>query len=102
DESSEHLLEASSRVLGGKLGDLRLFPDDQCELGNEVGHQPTVRAVRLEQSVSPRRQVSIALRQKAPCETLRSLCEGRMWNVALRLLALARSDHVTLRYKHPL
>jgi len=47
DEPPKHQLEAPLRVLERKLRDRWLFSDDQLELGDDVDHEPSIRAQRL-------------------------------------------------------
>ena len=53
DEPPEHQLEARLRLLRRKLGDRRLLSDDELQLGDEVDHEPSVRAQRLPKGVAP-------------------------------------------------
>ena len=47
DESTKHQVKPPLRVLWLKLGNRRLFADDEFQFGDEVGHEPAVRAQRL-------------------------------------------------------
>jgi hypothetical protein len=47
DEPPEDELETPLRVLRRNLGDWRLLPDDELQLGDEIDHQPSVRAQRF-------------------------------------------------------
>ena len=75
--------------LGRKLGDRRLVADDELQFGNEVDHEPPVRAERLQKRVAPGRQFGFALAEKGPDEALKGLRERRIGDVALVLVELA-------------
>ena len=49
DEAPKHQLEPPLRVLRRKLGNRRLVADDELQFGDEVDHEPAVRAQRLQQ-----------------------------------------------------
>ena len=53
DESPEHELESALRVLWRKLGDRRLFADDELQFGDEIHHEPSVRTQRLVKGIAP-------------------------------------------------
>ena len=53
DKAPKHQLETPLRVLRRKLGDGRLVADDELQLGNEIDHEPAVRAERLPKRVAP-------------------------------------------------
>ena len=57
DEPPKHQLETPLRVLRRKLRDRRLVSDDELQLGDEVDHEPAVRAQRLQQGVAPAAQL---------------------------------------------
>ena len=44
DESPKHQLEAALRLLWRKLRNGGLFSDDELQFGDEVDHEPSVRA----------------------------------------------------------
>ena len=47
EEAPEHHLEAVLRILRRQVGDRRLLPDHELQLGNEVDDELTIRAQRL-------------------------------------------------------
>ena len=89
DEATEHELKAPLRLLRLKLGDRRLIADDEVQFGDEVGHEPAVRAQRLQKGLTPIRQLGDALAEQGSHKALKSLCQGRIGNVALQLVELA-------------
>ena len=100
DEPPEHQLKTPSRVLGKEIRNRRLVSDDQLQFRDEVDHEPSVRAERLEKRGAPGRQVGLALRQKATGEALESLSERRIGDVALVLIELARCKQASRRNEH--
>ena len=61
DESPKYQLETPLRVLGRKLRDAGLFSDNESQLRDEIGDEPSVRAQRLLKGVAPAGQLGIAL-----------------------------------------
>src|SRR5262245_12119714 len=73
DKPPKHQLETPLRVLGRKLRDRWLFSDDELQLGDDVDHEPSIRAQRLQKGVAPTAQLGVALAEKRPDEALKSL-----------------------------
>ncbi len=48
EEPPEHHLEAVLRVLQRQVRDRWLFPNDELQLGNEIDHELTIRAQRID------------------------------------------------------
>ena len=100
DEPPKHELETSLRVLWRKLRDGRLVTDDELQLGNEIDHEPAVRAQRLQKGVAPTAQLVVALPEERPNEALKSLRQRRIRDVALVLVELARREKPARRNEH--
>ena len=82
DKPPKHKLETSPRVLWRKLRDRRLVTDDKLKLGNEIGHEPPVRAERLQKGVAPTAQLVVPLPEERPNETVKSLRQRGIRNIA--------------------
>src|SRR5258705_7420390 len=89
EEAPEHHLEAVLRILRRQVGDRRLFPDHELQLGNEVDDELTIRAQCLEQAVPPAAERLPALGEERADEALEGLAHRRVWDVALVLVELA-------------
>ena len=100
EEAPEDQLEPALRLLRRQFWNRRLFADDELQFGNEVNHELAVRAESRQQGVAPGRQLAIALRQKSPDQALKSLCECRIWDVALELVELAGREQTARRHQH--
>src|SRR4029077_1040840 len=90
DKPPKHQLETSLRVLWRKLRDGRLVTDDELQLGNETGHEPAVRAQRLQKGVAPTAKLVVALPEERPNEAVKGLRQRGIRDVALVLVELAR------------
>ncbi len=99
DKPPKHKLETSLRVLWRKLRDGWLVTDDKLELGNEIGHEPAVRAERLQKGVAPTAQLGVALPEERPNKAVKSLGQRRIRNVALVLVELARGEQAARRHQ---
>ncbi len=73
DEPPDHQLETPLRVLWREFGDRRLFTDDKVEFGDEVDHEPCVRAQRLQQRFAPARHLALALAEQRAHQALKRL-----------------------------
>jgi hypothetical protein len=73
DKPPKHQLETSLRVLRRKLRNGRLVTDDELQFGNEIGHEPAVRAQRLQKGVAPTAKLGVAFPEERPYEALKSL-----------------------------
>src|SRR5260221_14489227 len=89
DEPPEHQLEEALRGLRREIGGWWLFTDDELQFGDEVDHEPSVRAQRLQQGVTPARQSGFALAEKRSHQALKSLHQRRIGDIAFVLLELA-------------
>src|SRR5215471_7858121 len=97
DESPEDELETSLCVSGRKVWYRRLFSKNERQLRHHVDHEPTVRADRFSQGVSPMRQIGFALRQPRPEKALKRLRDGGIGNISLVLVELACCEQTTRR-----
>jgi hypothetical protein len=73
DKAPENQLEMPLRVLWRKLRDRRLFSNDELQLGDDVDHEPSVRAQRVQKGGTPTAQLGIALAEKGPDKALKRL-----------------------------
>src|SRR3984885_422056 len=92
NESAEHKLETVLRLLRVEFRDRRRVIDNEFQFWDEVGHKPCVWDQRLQKRIAPDRQFGIALAKKRTHQALKSLHQGRIRNVALILIELARSE----------
>src|ERR1700731_5225279 len=97
DKPPKHHLETSLRALWRKLRDGRLVTDDELQFGKEIGHEPAVRAQRLQKGVAPTAKLGVALPEERPNKAMKSLGQRRIRNVALVLVELARREKPTGR-----
>jgi hypothetical protein len=93
-------LEAVLRVLRRQVRDRWLFPNHELQLGNEVDHELTIRAERIDQGGSPAAKLLLALAQQRADKALEGLTHRRVWDVALVLVELARCEQATRRDQH--
>src|SRR5262249_53498963 len=89
DESTEHQLKASLRILWGKFGDWRLFSYEEPQFANQVHNELAVRIQRVMKRVAPFAQLRLALGQKRTDEALKGLGQRGIRDVALVLVELA-------------
>src|SRR5262249_45035139 len=92
DEAAEDELEAVLRLLRGKLGHRGLVADDQLQIGDEIDHQPPILVESLQEGFAPAGQLGVALAEERPYEALKRLRQGRIGNVTLVLIELARGE----------
>ena len=92
DEAANDELEAALRVLGRNLRDRQLLADDQLQFGNQIDDELAERVERGTEGVTPGRQIGIAFRKQLPDQTLKSLGERRVRDVALVLVELAGGE----------
>ena len=92
DESAEHELETALRLLWIEFRNRRWVVDNELQFRDEVGHEPCIWPQRLHKSIAPDRQLDVALAEKLPHQALKSLHQGRIRNVALILIELARGE----------
>src|SRR5260221_12894300 len=88
DEPSEHELEAALGLLRLKLRDGWLFSDYERQVGDEIDHQPSVRAKRLQKGIAPTRQLGVALAEQRSHKTMKSLHQRRVGDVPFELVEL--------------
>src|SRR5579864_5620612 len=79
----EYQVETVLCLLRRKLQDRRLLSDEELQFGDDVDHQPPVRAERLAQRVAPAGELRVALGQKRADEALKGLRQRGIGNVAL-------------------
>src|ERR1700730_9228084 len=92
DEPLEHQLKAALCLLWRKLRRRRLVSDNEREFGDEVGHEPPVRAQRLQKGVAPASQLGVTLAEQRPDQALKSLYQRGIGDVALVLVELAGGE----------
>ena len=97
EEAPENHLEAVLRILWRQIGDRRLFPDHEFQLGDEVDDQAAIRAQGLPQRASPLAELDLAFAQDMANQTLERLRQGGVRNVALVLIELARREQAARR-----
>src|SRR5208282_6598766 len=90
EKATKHELEPPLRLLRLKLRRRRLVADDERQFGDEVGHEPTVRAQRLQNCLAPARQLGVALAEQGSHQALKRLRQRRIGDVALQLVELTR------------
>ena len=88
------------RVLWREIRNERRFSNDELQLGDDVDHEACSRAERLAQGLAPAAQLSLALTQKRSDQALKGLGQGRIRDVALVLVELARREKAARRDKH--
>src|ERR1700692_215315 len=98
-EAPENHLEAVLRVLWWQIWNRRLFPDHEIQLGNEVDDELSIRAQRLVEGVPPPAKLGLALGEERADKALECLAQGRVRDVALVLVELARREQATRRYE---
>src|SRR5882757_2699227 len=79
-------LEAVLRISRREVRNGRLFSDDELQLGNEVDNELTVWAQRLAQAIPPAAKLGLALAHDRANESLKSLCESCVRDVAFVLV----------------
>src|SRR6266481_8587652 len=99
DKASEHQLEPRLRLLRRQLRDRRWFADNELNFGDEVDHEPPVRAQRLDKGVAPTAQLGVALAEKRSHEVLKGLHQRRIGDVAFVLIELAGGEKAAQRYQ---
>ena len=92
EETPEHQLEATVRVLRRELGNRRLLTDDESKLRDQVDHELPVRTKRLQQRTSPTAQLRIVLAEQLTDEALECLRQRRVGNVSLVLVELPAAN----------
>ncbi len=99
DESPEHELKATLCLLRRKLRDRRLFTNDELQFGDEVDHEPSVRAQRFHKGVAPTTQIGVTLAEKRSHQAPKSLDQRRIGDVSFELIELAGGEKPTLRHQ---
>ena len=97
EEAPENRLEAVLSIAWRQVHDRRLLPDDEGELGNQVGDQLAVRTQCLLENGPPPSKRSLALAQKRADEALESLGQGGVRDVALVLVELTGREEAAQR-----
>src|SRR5262249_22327812 len=100
DKPPKHQLETPLLVPGRKLRDRWLFSDDELQLGDDVDHEPSIRAQRLHKGVAPTAQLGVALAEKRPDEALKSLGQRRIRDTTVVLGEIARGEAPERRRQH--
>ena len=100
EEPPEHQLKAVLRISRWQVWNGRLFPDNDLHLRDEVGNKLPTRTHRLRQGTPPLVHIRFALDEDLTDQSLESLCQGRVGNVALVLVKLARREKPARRNKH--
>src|SRR5262249_44048603 len=91
---------AALRILWRKFWDRRLLAEDERYFGDQVDDELSVWAQRLLKGVAPTAQLGVALAEKRPDQTLEGLGQGRIGDVTLILVELARCKKAAGRNKH--
>src|SRR5271154_3077548 len=92
DEAPENHLESIPRLLWRQIWGRGLLPDNCGELGDQSDHELAIGAKRLEQSMAPTVQFRIVPAKDAADETLKRLREGRIRDVAFKLIEFPRRE----------
>src|SRR3979411_2299816 len=100
DEPPEHELKTPLRVLWREIRNGRRFSNDQLQFGDQVDHEPCVRAQRLAKGLAPTAQLSLALAQKRSDQAVKGLRQGRIRDVPLVLVELPRREKPARRNEH--
>ena len=66
-----------------------LFTDDELQFGDEIDHEPSVRAECLQKGIAPARQLGLALAEKRSHQALKRLRQRGVRDVAFILVELA-------------
>ena len=82
-----------------KIGNRRLFADDEFQFGDEVHDQQPVRTQGLAKRIPPGLELSLALAQNLPDETLKGLRHRGVRDVALVLIELAGGEQAARRHQ---
>src|SRR5579864_848413 len=99
NKSSKDLLKASLRVSWRNFRNRWLFSDHELQLGNQIHYELPVRIHCFAKRLPPLAQLCFGLGQKWTHEALKSLRQGRVGNVALVLVELARREKPPRRNK---
>jgi hypothetical protein len=89
NESPEHELKTTLCLLRRKRRDRRSFADDELQFGDEIDHEPSVRAECLQKGMAPARQLGLALAEKRSHKALKRLRQRRIRDVAFVPVELA-------------
>src|SRR5258708_11138552 len=100
EEAPEHQLEPMLRISRREFCDRRLFADDELHLRDKADDQLAVWPDRLRQGTPPLFHFRFALDDDLTDQSLEGLCQGRIRDVALRLLGLACGEKSAGRDKH--
>src|SRR5713101_1065361 len=99
EEPPEHQLEAILRISRRQVWNGRLFPDDELQLRDQADDQLAVRLDRLRQGTTPLVHLGFALDEDLTNQGPQGLCQGRVRDVALVLVELARREKPARRNK---
>ena len=94
-------METTLSLLRRQLRNRRRFADDQLQFGNQIDHEPGVRAQRFVQGVAPGGQCSVALAQQGANQALKGLRQRRIRDVAFVLIELAGGESAAQRHQCP-
>jgi hypothetical protein len=100
EETAEHHLEAILRILGRQIRNVRLFPDDELDLRDEVDDELAVRTHGLQKGVPPLAHFSFALDEDLTDQRLEGLRQDRVRDVTLVLVELACREKPTRQNQH--
>src|SRR4051812_28149185 len=89
DESPKDQLKPCLQILRGDLRNLRLFSDDELQLGNQIYDKLSVGPHGFAESLAPLAEIRVILGQKRSDETLKSLRQSRVRDVAFVLIEFA-------------
>jgi hypothetical protein len=99
DEPPKHQLETPLCLPRWKLRDRRLLSDEELQFGDDIDHQPSVRAQRLAECIAPAGQLGLALAEQRADQALKRLRQGGIGDVALVLVELARGEEPARRHQ---
>src|SRR5262249_9379444 len=100
DETTESEVEAALSQVCRNLGKGRLLADQEPQFRNQVHDQLAILLQRGTQVLAPPAERCLALRQQRPDQTLKSLCQRRVGNVACVLIELAGSKQAARRHQY--
>src|ERR1700756_3760256 len=99
EEMPEHHLKAVLRLLRRQVWNGRLFPYNELHLGDKTDDHLAVWTDRLSQGRTPLVHFRFVLDENLTDQRPEGLCQGRVRDVALVLVELARREKPALRDK---
>ena len=99
DEAPQHLPEAVFRFLRRQVRNRRRLAEDQLQVGDQGDDERRVRLQRRAQRLPPAVELGFALAEQPADQALEGLRQGRIGNVALVLIELARGEQAARRHE---